>query len=80
MGALICRPYAQVMRFPLLIGSLAHSSGGEASFEAVVERSERLAREHARHEPSAFDELVTRAIDRLPDEFQRQLEGVAVVV
>jgi len=68
------------MRLPTPIGSIARSSGGEESFEAVVERSERFAEERPRHEPSQFEGLVAQAMDRLPEEFQRQLESVAVVV
>jgi predicted Zn-dependent protease with MMP-like domain len=32
------------------------------------------------HEPDAFESLVARAIDRLPDEFQAVLAKVAVIV
>lgn len=73
-------PTLEPVRSPLLIGSLSRSSGREESFEALAERSERLAEEHAPHAPSQFDELVAEAADRLPEELQRQLEGLAVVV
>jgi predicted Zn-dependent protease with MMP-like domain len=53
----------------------------DAEFERLVERSERLAATAAAAEPPTdFDELVADAIDRLPDEFQRVLEEVPVVV
>ena len=53
----------------------------EAEFERVVERAERLAATAAAAEPATdFDERVAEAIDRLPDEFQRVLEEVPVVV
>jgi predicted Zn-dependent protease with MMP-like domain len=53
----------------------------ENEFERLVERSERLA-----HQPeqalaeSEFEMLVAEAIDELPDEFQRALEKVPVIV
>jgi predicted Zn-dependent protease with MMP-like domain len=50
-------------------------------FDELVEFSEDLARNGAvTIQPDAFDELVQLAIDRLPEEFQRELEKVPVVV
>jgi predicted Zn-dependent protease with MMP-like domain len=54
----------------------------DAEFEALVERSETLARE-LRVEGrrlTPFERLVADAIDRLPAEFQRLIEHVPVVV
>jgi predicted Zn-dependent protease with MMP-like domain len=56
-------------------------SMSEQEFERLVRRSEELAREpQLASEASEFDLLVANAIDRLPDEFQRALETVPVVV
>jgi len=53
----------------------------DEEFDALVERSEELARAAAPDmHPDAFDELVRAALDRLPEEFQRVLENVPVVV
>jgi predicted Zn-dependent protease with MMP-like domain len=53
----------------------------DAEFERIVERSERLAATGAAVPPqSDFDELVADAIDRLPEDFQRVLDEVPVVV
>jgi predicted Zn-dependent protease with MMP-like domain len=50
-------------------------------FDELVEHSEELARDGAEAiAPDAFDELVQIAIDRLPEQFQRELENVPVVV
>ena len=54
-------------------------SGG---FDALIEHSEALARNH-RHqsrELTPFERLVADAIDRLPDEFVGVIEHVPVVV
>ncbi len=60
---------------------LGRDAMSEAEFERVVQRSERLARRPAAPEPADyFDALVSEAIDRLPDEFQRLLEETPVVV
>ena len=51
-------------------------------FDALIEHSEALARNH-RHqsrELTPFERLVADAIDRLPDEFARVIEHVPVVV
>jgi predicted Zn-dependent protease with MMP-like domain len=51
-------------------------------FDALIEHSEALARNH-RHqgrELTPFERLVADAIDRLPDEFTRVIEHVPVVV
>ena len=51
-------------------------------FDALVEHSEALARNH-RHqarELTPFERLVADAIDRLPDEFAEVIEHVPVVV
>jgi predicted Zn-dependent protease with MMP-like domain len=50
-------------------------------FDRLVEHSEELARSGGQPIPhDAFDQLVQIAIDRLPDEFQKALEDVPVVV
>jgi predicted Zn-dependent protease with MMP-like domain len=50
-------------------------------FDELVEYSEDLARNGTvAIQPDAFDELVQIAIDRLPEDFQRELEKVPVVV
>jgi predicted Zn-dependent protease with MMP-like domain len=50
-------------------------------FDELVEHSEELARGgDPVVQPDAFDELVQVAIDRLPEEFQRELLKVPVVV
>jgi predicted Zn-dependent protease with MMP-like domain len=50
-------------------------------FDELVEHSEDLARGGGSTiQPDAFDELVQLAIDRLPEQFQRELENVPVVV
>ena len=51
-------------------------------FDALIEHSEALARNH-RHqsrELTPFERLVADAIDRLPDEFASVIEHVPVVV
>jgi len=54
---------------------------GEAEFERLVERSERLARDAGAPGPGDhFDALVAEAIERLPAEFRKLLEDTAVVV
>jgi predicted Zn-dependent protease with MMP-like domain len=53
----------------------------EREFERTVRRSEALARRPPEPAPpDEFDELVTQAIDELPEEFQRLLEDAPVVV
>jgi predicted Zn-dependent protease with MMP-like domain len=54
----------------------------DAEFEALVERSETLAREHRPEQRplTDFERLVADAIDRLPAEFQRVIEHLPVVV
>lgn len=53
----------------------------EPEFERTVRRSEALAQEPPPPAPpDEFDELVTEAIDELPEEFQRLLEDAPVVV
>jgi predicted Zn-dependent protease with MMP-like domain len=65
----------------------------EEAFEALVRRSERLAREGLAvepddaafleldpHDPDDFDELVRQALDDLPDLLLRALDHVAVVI
>ncbi|HEV7918595.1 MAG TPA: metallopeptidase family protein [Solirubrobacterales bacterium] len=50
-------------------------------FERLAELSERLARQPLQtSEPTPFERLVAEAIDELPEEFQRELESVPVVV
>ena len=44
--------------------------GNEAAFDALVERSERLAREPCAHTESSFEALVADAVERLSEEFQ----------
>jgi predicted Zn-dependent protease with MMP-like domain len=61
-----------------LIGRDAMS---EPEFERIVRRSEELAREPSlAAQATEFDVLVADAIDRLPHDFQRVLEGTPVVV
>lgn len=53
----------------------------EPEIERIVQRSETLARlPAAEAAPSDFDDLVTEALDELPDEFQDVLKGIPVVV
>ncbi|MEO8092162.1 MAG: metallopeptidase family protein [bacterium] len=54
----------------------------DAEFDALIDRSEALAREMRPHgrELTAFEQLVADAIDGLPDEFTRVIEHVPVVV
>lgn len=53
----------------------------EPEFERTVRRSEALARKPPEPAPpDEFDELVTAAIDELPEEFQRLLQDAPVVV
>jgi predicted Zn-dependent protease with MMP-like domain len=53
----------------------------EPEIERIVQRSETLARlPAAETAPSDFDDLVTEALDELPDEFQKVLEEIPVVV
>jgi predicted Zn-dependent protease with MMP-like domain len=53
----------------------------DRQFDELVEYSEELAKSHGTDiSPDAFDRLVGAAIDRLPEEFQIQLEAVPVVV
>jgi len=54
----------------------------EDEFEAIVQRSEALARieRPAGAEPTEFELLVADAIDRLPADFQRLLEVTPVVI
>ena len=53
----------------------------EHEFERLVRRSEELAREPGlRSETTEFDLLVAEAIDNLPEDFQRLLDQVPVVV
>ncbi len=69
------------------------SPADEEEFEALVRRSERLARENLAAEPDEvefmeldprnpadFEELVREALDDLPDLLLRALEHVAVVI
>ena len=56
-------------------------SVGEREFDSLVERSERLAREPAAAAGATeFELLVARAIERLPDDFQRLLDEAPVIV
>jgi predicted Zn-dependent protease with MMP-like domain len=53
----------------------------EPEFERLVRRSEELAREPGlRAQATEFDLLVAEAIERLPEDFQRLLDTVPVVV
>jgi predicted Zn-dependent protease with MMP-like domain len=53
----------------------------EPEFERLVRRSEELGREpKLRAQATDFDLLVAEAIDRLPEDFQRLLDTVPVVV
>jgi predicted Zn-dependent protease with MMP-like domain len=53
----------------------------EPEFERLVRRSEELGREPGlRAQATEFDLLVAEAIDRLPEDFQRLLDTVPVVV
>ena len=79
----------------LVMGRLAdwREPASEADFEAVVRRSERLARTGVYAEPTEadflrldplddhdFEELVRDALDELPDLLRNALEHVAVVI
>lgn len=53
----------------------------EARFQWLAENSEKLARnERAAIARNDFELMVAQALDRLPEEFQRALEDVPVVV
>lgn len=54
----------------------------EPEFDALVERTERLAREgtYLAGAEGEFERLVAEAIDRLPEEFRRLLDETPVVV
>jgi predicted Zn-dependent protease with MMP-like domain len=53
----------------------------EPEFERLVRRSEELGRQpELRADATEFDLLVAEAIDRLPEDFQRLLDTVPVVV
>lgn len=53
----------------------------EREVDRISDRSEELARRPAPEEaPGEFDELVTRAIDELPQEFRGLLETTPVVI
>jgi predicted Zn-dependent protease with MMP-like domain len=53
----------------------------DRQFDELVEFSEELAKSHGTDVTAdAFDALIQDAIDRLPEEFQVQLEAVPVVV
>ncbi len=53
----------------------------EEEFDRVVERAEALARSPLRaQEATEFELILAEAIDELPEDFQRLLEGVPVVV
>ncbi len=60
---------------------LAGETMSEPEFRRLVDRSEALAQLPApASPPSEFDELVIEALDELPDDFQRVLDSVPVVV
>jgi predicted Zn-dependent protease with MMP-like domain len=63
-------------------GARESSRLSDAEFEALVDRSEALARDRRpeRRPLSDFERLVANAIDRLPAEFQAVIEHVPVVV
>lgn len=53
----------------------------DRQFDELEDYSEELAKSHGTDvTPDAFDRLVRDAIDRLPEEFQIQLEAVPIVV
>ena len=77
----------------LVTGWLAGWQDGEAEFETVVRRAERLAGDNLAAEPDEgefleldplrdedFEELVRDALDELPDLLQNALAHVAVVI
>jgi len=77
----------------LVTGWLAGWRDGEAEFEVVVRRAERLASDNLAAEPDEgefleldplrdddFEELVRDALDELPDLLQNALAHVAVVI
>lgn len=72
--------------FILLVGwatvaMMGRDGPSEEEFERVVVRSEELARfPQLAQEATEFELLVADAIDELPEEFQRALDDVAVVV
>jgi predicted Zn-dependent protease with MMP-like domain len=64
-----------------IIVALTGEEMPEADFRRLVDRSDALAGVSAPDEPlSEFDELVMRALDELPDEFQEVLARVPVVI
>ncbi len=63
------------------IALMGNEGPSEREFDRIVERSERMAKEPPPSAPpDYFDEIVTEAIDALPDEFRRLLEDAPVVV
>jgi predicted Zn-dependent protease with MMP-like domain len=65
-----------------VLGAREPSRLSDAEFEALVEHSEALARDHRpeRRALSDFERLVADAIDRLPPTFQAVIDHVPVVV
>jgi hypothetical protein len=63
-------------------GAKQPSTLSDEDFDALVERSESLARgaEPEQRELTAFEQLVADAIDRLPAEFGEVIDHVSVVV
>ena len=63
-------------------GAEEPSTLSDEDFEALVERSESLARDLGpeQRELTAFEQLVADAIDRLPAEFAEVIDHVPVVV
>jgi predicted Zn-dependent protease with MMP-like domain len=63
-------------------GAREPSRLSDEDFEALVERSEALARDLGpeRRELTAFEQLVADAIDRMPPEFAEVIDHVPVVV
>jgi predicted Zn-dependent protease with MMP-like domain len=65
----------------LTISLMGRDGMSEDEFERLVRRSEELAREpRLARDATEFELLVADAIDRLPEEYQRELEQVPVVV
>jgi predicted Zn-dependent protease with MMP-like domain len=63
------------------VALMGRQSMSEREFDALVQRSEELARQpNQAREATEFELLVAEAIDNLPPEFQKLLEDTPVVV
>lgn len=79
--AYVVAAFALVLFGAWLTVVLMGDGPSEREMERVIERSETLAKlPPADRAPTDFDELVVEALDELPDEFQRVLRDIPVVV